>query len=109
MAQRWTQLKKNDVVMVVAGKELGKSGKVLRLLPKKQRLIVEKVNMIKRHSKPNAQLRQGGIVEKEGSIHISNVMILCHKCNAPVRIGKRIMEDGSKVRVCHKCGDVLDK
>jgi len=109
MARGWTRLKKNDVVMVVAGKEIGKSGKILRLLPKRQRVIVEKVNMIKRHTKPSAQFRQGGIIEKEGSIHISNVMILCNKCNAPVRIGKQVLEDGSKIRVCSKCGEMLDK
>jgi large subunit ribosomal protein L24 len=105
----WTQLKKDDVVMVIAGKEKGKSGRILKLLPKKNRVIVEKVNMIKRHTKPTRQMPQGGVLEKEGSIHVSNVMIICHRCNVPVRIGKRIMEDGSKVRVCRKCGEVLDK
>jgi large subunit ribosomal protein L24 len=109
MARKWTQLKKNDVVMVITGKEVGKSGKIMKLFPKKQRVIVEKLNMLKRHSKPSAQMRQGGIVEREGSIHVSNVMILCNKCNVPVRIGKQILEDGSKVRVCRKCGEVLDK
>lgn len=102
-------MKKNDVVMVIAGKEKGKSGRILKLLPKKNRVIVEKVNMIKRHTKPTRQMPQGGILEKEGSIHVSNVMIICNRCNVPVRIGKRIMEDGSKVRVCRKCGEVLDK
>lgn len=102
-------MKKDDVVMVIAGKEKGKSGRILKLLPKKNRVIVEKVNMIKRHTKPTRQMPQGGILEKEGSIHVSNVMIICHRCNVPVRIGKRIMEDGSKVRVCRKCGEVLDK
>jgi len=105
----WTQLKKDDVVMVIAGKEKGKSGRILKLLPKKNRVIVEKVNIIKRHTKPTRQMPQGGVLEKEGSIHVSNVMIICHRCNVPVRIGKRIMEDGSKVRVCRKCGEVLDK
>ncbi len=102
-------MKKDDVVMVIAGKEKGKSGRILKLLPKKNRVIVEKVNMIKRHTKPTRQMPQGGVLEKEGSIHVSNVMIICHRCNVPVRIGKRIMEDGSKVRVCRKCGEVLDK
>lgn len=109
MARKWTQLKNGDVVTVVAGKEVGKSGKILKLLPKKQRVIVEKINMIKRHTKPTAQLRQGGIIEREGSIHVSNLMILCSKCNVPVRIGNRVLEDGSKVRVCRKCGEMLDK
>lgn len=102
-------MKKDDVVMVIAGKEKGKSGRILKLLPKKNRVIVEKVNIIKRHTKPTRQMPQGGVLEKEGSIHVSNVMIICHRCNVPVRIGKRIMEDGSKVRVCRKCGEVLDK
>ncbi len=109
MERGWTRLKKSDVVMIIAGKEVGKSGKILKFLPKSQRVVVEKVNMIKRHTKPSAKLRQGGIVEREGSLQVSNVMILCHKCNAPVRIGKRILEDGSKVRVCRKCGDILDR
>jgi len=95
--------------MVIAGKEVGKSGKILKLLPKKQRVIVEKINMIKRHTRPTAQFRQGGIIEREGPIHISNVMIICPKCSGPVRIGKRVLEDGSKVRICRKCGEILDK
>jgi large subunit ribosomal protein L24 len=72
-------------------------------------VVVEKINMIKRHTKPTAQLRQGGIIEREGSIHISNVMILCNKCGLPVRIGSRVLEDGTKMRVCRKCGEILDK
>jgi len=95
--------------MVIAGKELGKSGKVLKLLPKTERVVVEKVNMIKRHTKPSKQMPHGGIVEKEGSIHVSNVMIICQRGNVPVRIGKRGMEDGSKARVCRKCGELLDR
>lgn len=109
MNKGWTKLKKNDVVMVIAGKEKGKSGRILKLLPKRNRVVVEKINMIKRHTKPSKQMPHGGIVEKEGSIHISNVMIICQRCNVPVRIGKRILEDGSKVRVCKRCGEVLDK
>lgn len=109
MNKGWTKLKKNDVVMVIAGKEKGKSGRILKLLPKRNRVVVEKINMIKRHTKPSKQMPHGGIVEKEGSLHISNVMIICQRCNVPVRIGKRILEDGSKVRVCKRCGEVLDK
>lgn len=109
MNRGWTKLKKNDVVMVIAGKEKGKSGRILKLLPKRNRVVVEKINMIKRHTKPSKQMPHGGIVEKEGSLHISNVMIICQRCNVPVRIGKRILEDGSKVRVCKRCGEVLDK
>jgi large subunit ribosomal protein L24 len=109
VGQKWTRLKNGDVVTVIAGKEVGKSGKILKLLPKKHRVVIEKINMIKRHTKPTAQLRQGGIIEREGSIHISNVMILCSKCAAPVRIGSRVLEDGTKMRVCRKCGEILDK
>ena len=102
-------IKKNDNVMVTKGKEKGKSGKVLRILPEKQKAIVEKLNFIKRHSRPNQQMRQGGIIEKEAPLPIANLMILCPKCNKPVRVGKKRLEDGIKVRVCNKCGDVLDK
>lgn len=109
MSRKWTDIKKDDIVMVIAGREISKSGKVVKLLPKKQRLIVEKINMIKRHTRPSSQMRQGGIVEREGSLHISNVMILCRHCNTPTRVGRRVLEDGSKVRVCRKCGEVLDK
>ena len=102
-------IKKNDTVMVTKGKEKGKSGKVLRVIPEKQKVVVEKLNFIKRHSRPNQQMRQGGIIEKEAPLPIANLMVLCPKCNKPVRIGKKRLEDGNKVRVCIKCGDVLDK
>jgi len=102
-------IKKNDVVVVTKGKEKGKSGKVLRLDPEKGTAIVEKVNFIKRHSRPSQQMRQGGIIEKEAPLPLPNLMILCTKCNKPVRIRKKLLEDGGKVRICHQCGDVLDK
>ncbi len=100
-------VKKNDLVMVIAGKEKGKTGKVLTVLTKKNRVIVEKVNFIKRHTRPSAKNRQGGIIVKEGSIHISNVMLLCSKCNKPTRVGKKFLENGKKVRVCKKCGEIF--
>jgi large subunit ribosomal protein L24 len=100
-------VKKNDLVMVVAGKEKGKSGKVLSVLSKKNRVIVEKVNFVKRHTRPGAKSRQGGIVEREGTIHISNVMIMCSKCNKETRVGKKALEDGKKARICRKCGEIL--
>jgi len=102
-------IKKNDMVMVIKGKEKGKSGKVLRVFPEKQKVVVEKLNFIKRHVRPNQQMRQGGIVEKEAPLPVANLMVLCSKCNKPVRIGKKLLEDGKRVRVCTKCGDVLDK
>ena len=102
-------IKKNDKVIVIAGKEKDKIGAVLRVDPEKGRVIVEKVNIVKRHAKPNAQTPQGGIIEKEASLNISNVMIVCNKCAEATRIGKRRLEDGSKVRVCKKCGEPMDE
>jgi len=100
-------VKKNDQVVVIMGKEKGKIGKVLSVNPEKQRVIVEKVNFIKRHTRPSARQRQGGIIEREGTIHISNVMVVCPKCNKPTRITKRILEEQKKVRACKKCGEIL--
>jgi len=100
--------KKNDKVIVLTGKEKGKIGAVLKVDEKKGRAIVEKVNMVKRHTRPGGKAAQGGIVEKEASIHLSNLMIVCNKCTEPTRIGKRILEDRSRVRVCKKCGELLD-
>lgn len=101
-------IKKDDRVMVISGKEKGKVGKVLKLLPKKDRVVVEKVNMIKRHTRPGGMTGQGGILEKEGSVHISNVALICPKCTEPVRSGRKQLDDGSRVRYCRKCGEVLD-
>lgn len=102
-------VKKNDNVMVIAGKEKGKSGKILRMFYKNDRAVVEKVNFIKRHSRPSQGSRQGGIIEKEAPIHISNLMVICEKCNVPVRIGKMVLEDKRTVRTCKRCGEILDK
>ena len=101
-------VKKNDLVMVITGKDKGKTGKVLRVVKKKDRVIVEKVNMVKKHVRPSAKSK-GGILERESPIHISNVMIYCEKCQKPVRVGKKILEDGKKVRYCKKCNEVIDK
>jgi large subunit ribosomal protein L24 len=101
------RLRKGDTVKVIAGKEKGKTGKIQSTIADKQRVIIEKVNLIKRHKRPDAK-GKGGIVEKEGSIHVSNVMYLCNKCNTGVRIGYKILEDGKKVRVCAKCHEILD-
>ena len=102
-------IKKNDFVKVIAGKDNGKQGKVLRVFPQEGRLTVERVNMIKRHTRPTRQLQQGGIIEREGKIHLSNVMLVCSKCDRGVRVGHRILEDGKKVRSCRRCGEVLDR
>jgi len=109
MAKRKSyHIKKNDTVMVIAGKEKGKSGKVLRIVPKKDRAVVEKVNFIKRHMRPGAHSRQGGIIEKENPIHISNLMVVCGKCTDATRTGRRILEDGSRVRYCKKCDEIIE-
>jgi len=104
-----THVKKNDTVKVIAGKEKGKTGKVIVVLPKKERIIIEKINLVKRHTKPKGAAGQGCIIEKEGAIHISNVMVVCPKCNSAVRFGYKLLEDGNKVRVCKKCEEVIDK
>ncbi|MHC1726268.1 MAG: 50S ribosomal protein L24 [Syntrophobacteraceae bacterium] len=101
-------IKKNDTVKVITGKDKGKSGKVLRVIPKKDRVIVEKINMVKRHMKPNQQTRQGGILEKEAPIQISNLMLICSKCTDPTRVGYKILDDDRKVRFCKKCQEVID-
>ncbi len=101
-------IRKNDTVMVTTGKDKGKTGKVLRLNYKTDRIIVEKVNMIKRHVKPS-QKTKGGIMERESPIHVSNVMIYCDKCSKAVRVGTKVLEDGKKARYCKKCDEVLDK
>ena len=102
------QIRKNDSVMVISGKERGKTGKVLRVKPKEDAVIIERMNVVKRHTKPRGPQQSGGIVEKEASIPASNIMIMCDKCNAPVRMGRRVLADGNKVRVCRRCGEALD-
>jgi large subunit ribosomal protein L24 len=102
-------IKKDDFVKVIAGKDSGKQGKVLRVFPEEGRLTVERINMIKRHTRPTQKMQQGGIIEREGKLHISNVMLICTKCDRGVRVGHRFLDDGKKVRVCRRCGDVLDK
>jgi large subunit ribosomal protein L24 len=103
------RVKKNDTVMVIAGKERGKVGKVLRVLPAENRATVERLNMVKRHTKPRGPQSPGGIVEKEAPIHLSNLMPMCERCNAPVRAGSKRLDDGSKARICRRCGELLDK
>ena len=102
------KLKKDDKVKVIAGKDNGKIGKVLKLFRKKERLLVENINMIKRHTKASAQNKQGGIIETEGPIHLSNVLLMCNKCLAPVRIKMKKLDDGKKIRICRKCSEIID-
>jgi len=101
------RIRKNDTVMVVTGRERGKTGKVLRVLPETGKVVVERLNMVKRHSKPRGAQSPGGIVEKEAPIQISNVMIFCDRCNAPVRTGIKPASDGAKTRVCRRCGESM--
>jgi len=99
-------VRKADTVMVISGKYAGKRGKVLAVDPEKSRVVVEGVNVVKRHTRPTRSLPQGGIIEKEAPIHSSNVMLVCSKCNKPTRIAKKYLAD-EKARVCKKCGEVL--
>ncbi len=101
-------IKKDDKVKIIAGKDKGKIGKVLKIDYKKERLVVENANMIKKHVKPNAQNRQGGIMEAEGPIDWTNVMVMCNKCITPVRVKFQVLEDGKKVRSCRKCNELID-
>ena len=98
---------KNDTVKILCGKYRGKTGKVLKVFPKQKRIIVEGVNIIKRHTKPSQKHQQGGIIEKEAPIHISNVMVIDAKSNEPTRVGYKYIEDGSKVRISKKSGEIL--
>jgi large subunit ribosomal protein L24 len=103
------RIKKDDKVKVISGKDKGKIGKVLKVIRKKNRVLVENVNMVKRHAKPSAQNRQGGIIEGEAPIHWSNLMLMCSKCMAPTRIKLQRLDDGKKVRTCSKCEEIIDK
>ncbi len=101
-------IKKNDVVLVISGKDRGKKGKVRRAVPKADRVVVEGLNMIKRHSRARRAARQAGIVELEAPIHVSNVMLICDKCKNPVRVGYKSLDDGRKVRFCRACEEPID-
>ena len=103
------RIRKDDKVMVIAGKDAGKLGKVLKVLRKKDRVLVEKVNMVKRHMRANPYRQQlGGIVEKEMPIHVSNLMVVCSACTKPTRVGYRHAGDGKKLRFCKKCNEVME-
>jgi large subunit ribosomal protein L24 len=109
MTKPKVHVKKGDMVQVITGKDAGKRGKILSVDPEKSKVIVEGVNIAKRHTKPTQKMPQGGIVEKEAPIASSNVMIYCSKCKEPVRINKKILADGQKVRICNQCGEQFDK
>jgi large subunit ribosomal protein L24 len=101
-------VKKNDTVMVISGKDAGKKGKVVVAIPAEGKVIVEGVNLITRHVKPRSAQKQGGIIKQEGTIASSKVLLVCNKCNRPVRARHNVLPDGSKVRVCARCGEALD-
>jgi len=98
---------KNDTVKVISGNHKGKIGKVLKVYPKTNRVVVEKVRLVKRHTKPRSQQEPGGIIEKEASIHVSSVMLVCPKCSKPTRTGVGELKDGNRVRVCKACNEML--
>jgi large subunit ribosomal protein L24 len=103
------KIKKGDTVMVIAGRERGKTGKVLSVQAANAKVVVEKLNMIKRHTKPSQKARQGGILEREAPIVLSNVMYFCANCQKPVRIGTKVLADGRRMRLCTKCKEVIEK
>jgi large subunit ribosomal protein L24 len=104
------RLRKNDTVQVITGRDAGKQGKILKVIPEKNRVIVQGVGFIKKHTRPNPQRNiKGGIAEREAPIHVSNVMIVCGECGKRTRIGSRTLADGTKVRICRKCDGALDK
>ncbi len=109
MRLKKTKIRKDDKVIVITGKDKGKIGKVLSVDLKKGRLFIENVNVVKRHSKPTSQAPQGGIIEKEASVDLSNVMIVCNKCAEPTRIGFRVSGDNIAHRVCKKCNEMMDE
>jgi large subunit ribosomal protein L24 len=110
MSRLATPIRKNDNVVVMTGKDRGKRGRVLKVVPDNNRLIIEGVNLIKRHTKPNPQKGiKGGVMEREAALHASNVQLVCPECGKPTRLGKKILGDGRKVRVCRKCEGVVDK
>jgi len=108
MLRQKIHLKKDDKVKVITGKDKGKIGKVLKVDRKKGRVLIENINIVKRHTRPNAQNRQGGIVESEAPVHWSNVMLMCNKCLEQVRVKVKILDDGKKKRVCRKCDELID-
>ncbi len=102
------KIKRDDTVLVIAGKDRGKQGPVRRVLPREGRLVVQGINMVKRHQKPRAQGTQAGIIEREAAIQISNVMLICKSCHQPTRAGFALRPDGVRARVCRSCGEFVD-
>ena len=101
-------IKKNDTVLVMSGDSKGKRGRVLSVDSMKNRIVIESINIVKRHMKPSKKYQQGGIIEREAPVNLSNVMLLCTKCNKPTRVGNTMLENGKKIRSCKKCGEVIE-
>ena len=108
MAKGQTYLKKDDQVEVIAGKDKGRVGKILKVFPNKGRALVERINMVKRHTKGTEMNQQGQIVHKEASIHVSNLQLICPECTKTGRVGNKLLEDGTKVRFCKSCGESIE-
>ena len=102
------KVKRNDTVVILSGKDEGKKGKVRRAIPKENKVIVEGINMIKRHSRARRAIRQAGIIELEAPIHVSKVMLVCNKCDKSTRVGSLFLENDKKVRVCHHCKEMIE-
>ena len=102
-------VRRGDTVGVTAGRERGKRVKVLRVMHAEGRVLIEKINMIKKHQRPTPKVRQGGIIEREGPLALSNVLLVCGRCDKPVRTGIKVLADGRKVRTCRQCGEPVDK
>ena len=102
------RLRNNDNVLVTKGKDRGKRGRIARVLPDKNRAVVEGINVVQRHQKPTGAFRSGGIIEKELSVSIANLKFFCELCDSPSRVGSRTLADGTKARTCKKCGEVIE-
>lgn len=109
MAENKVNIKKGDTVIVISGEDKGKKGKIVSILPKKLQAIVEGVNFLKKHIKPTEKTPQGGIVDQEGSINMTNLKLICNKCNQPTTVKREKIKEGKRVRVCKKCGEIIDK
>ncbi len=109
MPKKSLKLKKKDNVLIICGEDKGKSGKIIGILPQKNRALVEGVNLNKKHMKPTQKAPQGGIVIQESSVHVSNIKLVCNKCNKPTDIKYVVTKEGNKVRTCKKCGEIIDK
>jgi large subunit ribosomal protein L24 len=103
------KIKKGDTVLVISGKDKGKKSKVLKVLPNENKVVVENVNIVKKHQRPTQQMREGGIIEQPKPIDISKVMLICPNCEKQTRVGFKFLDNGTKVRYCKKCGEIVEK